>query len=220
MATKELMSPNMIERYWDKFYKANNVQAKAYSDEAVQWFKNRVSKDLKVHADKIINANSDYKKRNPKQAKNLAGKLFTYEYAAETAGGDHGYYDRYPMVFFFDTYRSKEGKLILLGLNVHYLTPTQRANLYKHLMKLKNTKGITEKTRLRLEWESIVAYAGQKICETAVHAYRADRVQSQLVEIPPEDFIVATFLRTERWVKPMSTDPAIQSYVRKLIRKK
>ena len=220
MATKELMSPNMIERYWDKFYKANNVQAKAYSDEAVQWFKNRVSKDLKVHADKIINANSDYKKRNAKQAKNLAGKLFTYEYAAETAGGDHGYYDRYPMVFFFDTFRSKEGKLILLGLNVHYLTPTQRANLYKHLMKLKNTKGITEKTRLRLEWESIVAYAGQKICETAVHAYRADRVQSQLVEIPPEDFIVATFLRTERWVKPISADPAIQSYVRKLIRKK
>lgn len=219
--SKEMMSPKAIELYWSKFFKANKTQEKQYSHEAVEWFRKRISKDLKVQASKIIDAQSGYKKRTSRQTAQLkASTLYTFEYEAETAGGDHGMYDRFPMCFFFNSFKSKQGKWILLGLNVHYLTPAQRAHLYKGLMTLKNTKGITERTRLRLEWESIVAVAGNKIAEQAVHAYRADRFQSQVVEIPPEDFIICCFLRTERWLKPMSADPAVQSHVRKLIKRK
>lgn len=218
---KELMSPKNIELYWSKFFKANKVQEKQYSDEAVEWFRKRVTKDLKVQAGKIIDGPSDYKKRTSKQTARLSsGSLYTFEYEAEAPGGDHGMYDRFPMVFFFNSYKSKEGKWILLGLNVHYLTPMQRAHLYKGIMTLKNTKGISERTRLRLEWEAITTVAGNKIAEQAIHAYRADRFASQVVEVSPQDWIVAVFLRSERWVKPVSADPAVQSYIRKTIKRK
>lgn len=217
---KELLSPKNIELMWQKFFKANKVQEKQYSQEALDWFRKRISKDLKVQAKYIIDGQSSYKKRTAKQTARLtAGSLYTFEYEAETAGGDHGMYDRFPMVFFFDAFKSKEGKLILLGLNVHYLTPIQRANLYKGLMTLKNTKGISERTRLRMEWDAIKTVAGSKIAETAIHAYRADRFMSQVVEIHPRDYIVAVFLRTERWLKPVSADPAVQSHIRRLLRK-
>lgn len=217
---KELMSPQAISRYWDKFFKANKVQEKQYNQEAVEWFRKRISKDLKVQANRIIDAPSDYKNRTAKQVARLsAGSLYTFEYEAETPGGDHGMYDRFPMVFFFNSFKSKQGKWILLGLNVHYLTPAQRAHLYKGIMTLKNTKGISERTRLRLEWEAITAVAGAKIAEQAVHAYRADRFMSLVTEVAPEDWIIAVFLRSERWVKPMSADPAVQSYIRKTIKR-
>ena len=217
----EYMSPVMLDKYWNKFFKANATQEKQYSKQAVEWFQKRIAKDLKVQAGKIIDADSDYKKRTAKQTARLsAGSLYTFEYEAEGAGGEHGMYDRFPMCFFFNSFKSKEGKTILLGLNVHYLTPAQRATLYKGLMKLKNTKGISERTRLRLEWEAILSVAGSKIADLAVHAYRADRFRSHVVEIRPEDWIVACFLRTERWLKPVSADPAVQSHVRRIIRRK
>ena len=107
-----------------------------------------------------------------------------------------------------------------MGLNVHYLQPNQRAALYKALMKLKTTKGISERTRLRMEWETIKTVAGAKIAETAIHAYRADRFVSRVVEIPAEDWIVAVFLRTERWVKPVTHSPATQTHIKRLLRQK
>ncbi|AXF41530.1 DNA end protector protein [Acinetobacter phage SH-Ab 15599] len=219
-AKEQLMSPLAITRYWDKFFKANPYQQKVYNDEAVEWFRKRVSKDLKVQAEKIIDANSGYKKRTPKATARLStSSLYTFEYKAESPGSDLGFYDRFPMCFFFNSYKSKEGKTIILGLNLHYLTPMQRAQLLKALMKIKNAKGIDMGRRLNLEWQTIVSVAGTKIAEAAVHAYRADRFLSHTVEVAPEDYIVAAFLRSERWVKPVSVDPAVQSHVRRMIRK-
>ena len=223
MTTQVLNSPELVERYWNKFYQVNAAQQKIYSDEALKWFRLRVSKDVRVKASSIIESSSDkYVRRTSKHTSRTAmGKLYLYEYEAETAGNSElGVYDRFPMVFFFGSFKSKEGKIILLGLNVHYLQPNQRAALYKALMKLKTTKGISERTRLRMEWETIKTVAGAKIAETAIHAYRADRFVSRVVEIPAEDWIVAVFLRTERWVKPVTHSPATQTHIKRLLRQK
>lgn len=215
---REIQSPDLIDRYWRKFFNANPNSAQKYSEEALDWFRKRVSKDLKVNANSIINAGTDnYKRRNGNKIS--IGKLYLYEYEAVSAGHDAtNTYDRYPMVFFFDNYKSKDGKQILLGINVHYLTPMQRAHLYKGLLKLKNIKNLNEKTRLNLEWQSIKAVAGHKVAESAVHAYRVDRIQSRLVEIPANDWIVAVFLRTERWIKISGMDSIRQSFVRQKIK--
>lgn len=216
MATEQDVVPsNMVEKYWDKFFKANPNTIDKYSEEALNWFRVRISKDLQVKAEKIIQS-KDFKKRSGTAA--ITGKLMLFEYEAESPGDrETGVYDRFPMVFMYDL-KEINGNFVFYGLNVHYLTPLQRANLYKALMKIKTTKGLTANTRIFAEWSLIKQAAGSKIAERAVHAYRVDRMQSRFVEIPPKDWIVAVFLQLQRWVRPEDHTPIRQSAQRRKLR--
>lgn len=197
---KDIQAPEMIERYWAKFFNAHPIDAERHGKEALDWFRMRVSKDLKVDAKKIIQAQSDYRKLSTAE-RTMIGKLYLFEYEAVEAGDEEaGVYDKFPMVFFFNVTKTKEGKTVLYGLNVHYLTPKQRAVLYMGLMKLKTNAKWTPNTKLRLQWQLIKQVTSDAMAEKAVHAYRLDRLKSRLVEIPSNDWIVAAFLRVERWI--------------------
>lgn len=207
---KDLQAPHLIQRYWDKFFQLHPLDAARHSAEALDWFRKRVSKDLKVRADQVIkNSADDYQRYEEKHDRSMIGKLFLYEYEAVTAGDiENNVYDRYPMVFFFNITKSKEGKLLYWGLNMHYLTPKERAAVYSGLIKLKNAKGYTPKTKLRLQWDLIKTVCKMPLVDRAVHAYRADRIQSRIVEIPATDWPVALFLRIERWMSISGDHPS------------
>lgn len=217
---KDLDAPDLIERYWDKFWKAHPTDFARHSEEAVDWFRVRVSKDLRVQARHIIQEQSDYRKLT-KADRTMIGKLYLYEYEAEEAGdADTGFYDRYPMVFFFNVVKNNAGNTLLYGINMHYLTPKQRAVLYMGLMKLKTSKKWSPNTKLRLQWNLIKSVANHKLAEKAVHAYRLDRMQSKLVEIPSNDWIIAVFLRLEKWLQAKGTDHPLPSEARRKVQNK
>ncbi len=213
-------APEVIDRYWQKFFKANGYEAERHGEQALEWFRMRISKDLKVHAKQIITAPSGYNKFS-KEHRTMLGKLYLFEYKAEQAGDEEsGTYDRYPMVFFFNMVKNKEGKTLLYGLNMHYLLPKQRAVLYHGLMKLKVSKKWTPNVKLRMQWDMIKKVANHKLMEKAVHAYRVDRLQSRFVEIQPNDWIIAAFLRLERWVQVQDHKHAVQSDANKIVKNK
>lgn len=206
---------NLVDRYWEKFFKANPNQQKIYGDEALNWFRRRISKDLNVKASQIIKSD-DFRKQTSNSM--IVGKLMLFEYAAESPGdSETGLYDRYPMCFIYDI-QEINGNFVFYGLNVHYLTPRYRGELFKAMMKIKNTKTLNSRTRIHAEWSLIKQVAGNRIASEAVHAYRIDRMKSKFVEIQPQDWIVAVFLQIQRWAKPVEHSEQTQSKQRRAIR--
>lgn len=110
-------------------------------------------------------------------------------------------WDQYPLVFFFDSYRSKEGKEILLGINLHYLPPALRYVAMTSLLKHRNEKRYRKNTRLQISWEVLSSMANSHLFEHAVKAYRADHVRSTFVEIPASSWEMVTFLPLARFKK-------------------
>jgi hypothetical protein len=199
---KEAIAPDMITKFWLKFFDSNPADIARHGDAAIKWFRIQVAKSMHLKADTIINAPEQYKHGAAKASKGLLGKLYLFKYKAENAGDmETGLYDAYPMVFFFNLTKTKEGKSVLWGLNMHYLAPKERGILYRELMKMKSTKGWTPNTKLKAQWGLIKTVCSSGLAEHAVHAYRIDRIQSRMIEIPASDWIVAVFLQIGKFIK-------------------
>jgi hypothetical protein len=196
-------TPDLLKRFIDKFKSATGGLVDRHTAESLLWFRRRVSKDTKLNRQALIKSHGDYKAKRGRENRNtIVGKLFYFHYEAETAGDkERGVFDEFPMVFIFNSTKSKEGKQVLWGLNLHYATPAERAILYMKLLKLKNTKGWTEKTKLRVSWALIKQVAAHPVYTKCVHAYRVDRMKSRMIEIEPYDWEVAVFLQLQRWKK-------------------
>lgn len=214
----DFVTPDTVQRFIDKFNKATKGAIERHSAESLDWFRRRISKDSNMSKTRMLKQPGDYKKRRGTENRTLIGKLFYFQYAAENPGDRAlGVYDQFPMVFIFNSTRSKEGHKILWGLNMHYATPQQRAVLYSQLLKLKAGKGYTDQTKLRLTWKLIKSVSQHKLYEKCVHAYRVDRLQSQLIEIHPKDWEVAVFLNLQKWVRPPA-QKAVQSEIQRKLR--
>lgn len=195
----DYIRPEIIQSYIDKFNKVGSMGR--HTKESLEWFRKRVSKDLRHNRTKLLKNAGDYKRRTGKENKTLVGRLYYFEYAAVEAGDrENNVYDQFPMIFIFNTSISKDGKKLIHALNTHYLLPKERAILYLKLMKVRNKKNWTNATKLKVTWDIIKTLVSHRIYEKAVHAYRVDRIQSRLVEIHAEDWEIATFLRLEHWV--------------------
>jgi hypothetical protein len=215
---EEVLSPNIIQRYKDKFTNLTSMKVNLFSDEAITWFRTRISKDSRPNQNTLLN--SSYKKKKASGSPSLIGKLYFYHYKAEMAGDPiTGTYDAYPMVFFFNSKKDLAGNTILYGLNVHYLSPKEKQILFLEILKVRSTKNITERTRSKITWDIIKSVVSSSIYEKAVHAYRVDRFKSPMVEIPPTDWSIAVFLKLEKFVR-VDGEKVYQSAVKKSLRKR
>lgn len=217
----EFISPDIVDKYWELYFRQREKGQLKHGKEALLWFQRRVTKDVRVKASAILDTPASYATQKARGNKSMVGKLYLYEYEAEMAGDeDTGLYDRFPMVFFFNSGKTKAGKQVLYGLNIHYLTPSQRAMLYQRLMAFKTSKRWTPNVKLKLQWDLIKAAAGTDIANKAVHSYRVDRIKSKMVEIPADDWQITIFLQLQKWMKPKDhTSTHSQSDAKKRIYK-
>jgi len=193
------VSPEIVQRFKEKFWRVHPRDADRLSRDAVDWFRKRVSKDLSIKADRLIRA-PEYKKKTGTENRQLLGKMYLYAYEAVSPGdAEHDVYDAYPLVFFFSA-RNIKGKLVLYGLNMHYLTPRNRMLLFMKLLQLRSSKETRPGMRLKLTWQLIKSIASHALFEPAVHAYRVDRLRSRLLEVPAQDWSVVVFLQLQKWV--------------------
>lgn len=213
--TKEddgLGSPEVVERFREKFFKVNGPQADQYSREALDWFRREVTKNLNPKAQQVLESRK-YKRKGDNPG--LIGRLYLFEYEAVEAGDEEtGVYDRFPLVFFFNVITTAGGNRVLYGINMHYLAPAIRMRVYNALLQLKTQKTMNAKQKLRMSWKVLKTVANNQAMEKAVHAYRVDRLKTALVEIRPADWHVLVFLQVQRWVK-VGGDGLTQSGLRK-----
>ena len=215
----DYIRPEILQAFIDKFQKASGsgVLMQRHTRESLDWFRKVVSKNMKYNRRRLIRGNADYKIRKGRENKTLVGRQYYFEYDANEAGDrELGVYDRFPMIFVFNTSVSNDGARLIHAINMHYLVPRERALIYMKLMQLRNKKGWTNATKLRASWSLFQSVAQHSLLKRAVHSYRVDRiVGSRMVEIHAADWEIATFLRLEDWRKPEDHSSADQKGIRK-----
>ena len=104
-----------------------------------------------------------------------------------------------PFTIFFDSYRTKQGHVVVLGLNMHYLPPKLRMEAFRALLTTRNEKRYRKSTVLNFDWQRLKALSEHKLFKHAVKAYRVDHVRSVFVRIPSTAWQMALFLPVARW---------------------
>lgn len=106
------------------------------------------------------------------------------------------YYDRFPLVFPISMY--DDG---FLGLNLHYLDTSLRLLLLDRISDYRNTKAITEKTRLHLTYDTIAGTSKLALAEPCVKRYLYSQVRSKFIEVYPDEWDQAVLLPLARFVR-------------------
>jgi len=100
---------------------------------------------------------------------------------------DLPYYDRFPLFLPFN--QVPRG---FMGINVHYLPPALRFELFHELRSLVRGGTFDEDARFqRLSWQTLTRAARSRYIEPAVKRYRGDRVRSPFVEIHGDEWHIA-----------------------------
>ena len=105
------------------------------------------------------------------------------------------YYDRFPLIFPINT--AKGG---FLGLNMHYLEPRLRAQLMDNLYDTASNKNYNEQTKLRISYDILNGASKFRLFKPTLKHYLNSQVRSKLVYIKPEEWDIALFLPTARFV--------------------
>jgi hypothetical protein len=93
-------------------------------------------------------------------------------------------YDRFPLVFPIEPYGNG-----FLGLNLHYLSPSERAWLLSKLKEFRTSTKLTPNTRLRLSYDLLSST--KKLASTArpcIKRYLFSHVRSKFIEMTAEEW--------------------------------
>lgn len=118
----------------------------------------------------------------------VEGQLLFFKYKPETKG----YWDFQPLVIYLGSFRTKQKKMVGIGLNLHYLPPQQRAGILMELagfMITGSKNRIVHKSRMgKVTWEVCKKHLGAKVAKKLIHSYRFDRFQTAPDIIHPAEY--------------------------------
>lgn len=105
-------------------------------------------------------------------------------------------YDRFPLVFPIERY--SDG---FLGLNLHYLSQGERAELLGRLLKFKSSPNLTDKTKLKLSYDLLSATKRINTqMRPCIKRYLFSHVRSPFIEVPGTEWDRAIELPVELFV--------------------
>lgn len=177
------------------YFKNNASSQKRNTQKSLKWFSTYVPR-----AHNSVRTARMFRDKTLWQDRVIPGNMYFYQYDAKHKD-TLPVWDMYPLVFFFDSYTSKEGKQILLGINMHYLKPSYRYAAMMNLLRLRNEKRYRANTKLQISWEVLKGMANSKYFEHAVKAYRVDHIRSKFIKIPATAWELTLFLPLARWQK-------------------
>lgn len=106
------------------------------------------------------------------------------------------YYDQFPLIFPIGP--APNG---FYGINLHYLQPRLRAVLMDRLMdSAMSNEYMDETTKLRISYGILQGASKFRLFEPTVKHYLNRQVQSRFIHITPNEWQMALFLPTERFV--------------------
>lgn len=172
-----IKNETIFQRYDRRAGEANILRN---TDAAIDWFRNVIRKDKPVSFDRVSN---DARKLD-QRVQFVPGNMFTYTY-------DPKYKDKLP---FFDVF-----PLILLvektktgwyGINVHYLPPVLRAELFKEIGYRKKDPRVVASVLAR-----------NPLTTPCLKQYLASHLKSRPIGIPKDEWEIAIQLPFEGFKK-------------------
>lgn len=118
------------------------------------------------------------------------------------------YYDRFPVIIpISSTWRTKGGKRVFLGLNMHYLQFEYRAILLDMIYKV-FWSGSKESTyKLDVTYEKLMKNISKyRLFYPTLHMYREDRIRSRIIQIAPNGWTMCFFLPVQNFAKATSAE--------------
>lgn len=143
-------------------------------------------------ADQLLNSGS-FQRELKKQGKVIKagnaqpGRLYSYLYLPKHKD-TLPYYDIFPLIFMTDLYADG-----WLGLNMHYLNPLNRANLFSALLR-HNVKSKNEREYLSISYGLLKAASANRYMKPCVKRYLVEHTKTPLLEIPFNLWEEAIFL--------------------------
>lgn len=159
-----------------------------HSQSSYNWFKKRVRT---VGGDRARDAMLDdaRKKRRLREAP-TSGKMYTYIYDAKYKD-KLPYWDAFPLIFMIGP--AKGG---FYGINLHYLAPRARAQLFDALLSISNTSRYNANTKIKLSYDLLKGASKYKLFKPCFKHYLFDHLQSKLALIPADEWEAALFMPT------------------------
>lgn len=104
-------------------------------------------------------------------------------------------YDRFPLVFPIEKY--SDG---FLGLNLHYLTTSERQVLLGKLMSFRNNNKLNKITRLKMSYDLLQKTKAFGLVRPCIKRYLFSQVRSSFIEIYADEWENAIALPVESFV--------------------
>lgn len=123
------------------------------------------------------------------------GRMYMFMYDAKTKE-QLPYWDKFPLIFVVEKYNDG-----FLGINLHYLPPVFRARLMDALYNIERNDTLRESKKLRLSYNILKSAARFRYFKPCIKRYLNNHIKSRQLYIPYEDWDIALFLPTERFVK-------------------
>lgn len=173
-------------------------QLDKHSEESIDWFKANARKSIgrERAQDSLL---TQQKPAKAIGAKSPIGKMFTYAYDAKWKD-TLPYYDRFPLIFYVGP--AKNG---FYGINLHYLSPDYRAVLFDALLDIVETNKIPARNKLKVTYDILKSSTKLNYFKPCFKHYLKTQVESQIVEIPYNEWEAAMFLPTANFGKVSAT---------------
>jgi hypothetical protein len=156
---------------------------------SVAWFKKKVK-----------GMSYDESAKGFKPAVLAIGKMYTFGYDAKLKA-ILPYWDRFPLIVVLDFFTGIDGEPGFLGLNFHYLHPTERSQFFTKILKFSNQKGepkdFTDKASFNISWEAV---QNIKHADKLIHKYLYGHVKTSLLEAPANEWENVIFLPYQKFV--------------------
>ena len=184
----------MVAYRFEGILKRGAIEAPERERSARTWYRN-VARRTTANPDTLIRSDRTRFRIKPEM-----GNLYTFNYdpkLKETLP----YYDRFPLVIPFHTTR-KTGKTLgteFTGINLHYLPLKIRARLFDALY---TTVDLDDPERtFRINYQILKNAHKYRFFKPCIKKYLLSNVKSRFFFIEPDEWDIALFLPTERFVK-------------------
>lgn len=178
-----------LEQILDK----NKVQLHQLQMASTGWFQSQVKSMAGV-----VNKRPENLMRGDQALKSTSvkpGNLYMFIYNPKMRD-TLPYYDTFPLVFPFSPL--PDG---FLGINLHYLPYTLRAQVMTALQTYRTAGPIDERTKLQLSWQKLQAMSKHKYIQPCVKHYLYSHVETPFKKVLAEDWATAMLLPVQQFKK-------------------
>ena len=171
-----------------------------------RWFKSKVGKITsgdKFGFDDVVNSvnihghekDTSGVSRKGIIADDQIGKMFMFRYLP-IGRNELPYYDTFPLILTIDL-----TSRWITGLNLHYLPPKHRQQLFNHLNDFATDDIYDKHTRIRLNYRMLKGFERLRYYKPCFKKYLRKRMRSEMLFVPPADWNIAINLPTEKFRK-------------------
>ena len=156
---------------------------------ARDWYREKAKEFGKVSERAMFRQDGD----NRLSSRPMNGSMYMFSYYAKHRD-TLPYFDQFPLIF---PYKKVKGGF--MGINLHYLPHTLRAQLMDALYDVANNKNYDETTKLNFNYKLLNNASKFKAFKPCIKHYLNSQVKSRFIYVYPSEWDLALFLPTENF---------------------